>query len=153
MPGLIIFVNSLFEKKFDILFKMPIKLYNSKIRRKKMMLFGERIRQLRKEKKWSQDELAKMVDSDARQISRYERGKITPYADTIVKIANVFEVTTDYLLIENAPRKPFRMEDKELLNHIEDMENLTDADKKCLYYFIDALKAKNKIKSVAQELN
>ena len=118
-----------------------------------MTIFCERIRQLRKEKKISQQELAKMVDSDARQISRYESGKSTPYAETIVKIADVFDVTTDYLLIENAPRKPFRMEDKELLRHIEDMKNLTDEDKKSLYYFIDALKAKNKIKSVAQELN
>ena len=117
-----------------------------------MNIFGERIRLLRKEKKWSQDELSKMVDSDPRQISRYERGKITPYAETIVKIANVFEVTTDYLLIEQAPRKPFRMEDKELLKYIEDMKNLTEEDKKCLYYFIDSLKAKNKIKSFAKEL-
>ena len=118
-----------------------------------MVIFCERIRQLRKEKKISQQELAKMVDSDARQISRYESGKSTPYAETIVKIANVFDVTTDYLLMETAPRKPFRMEDKELLRHIEDMKNLTDEDKKCQYYCIDALQAKNRIKSVAQELN
>lgn len=117
-----------------------------------MSTLGERIRQLRIKNKLSQNELGNMVDSDARQISRYERGKITPYAETIVKLANVFNVTTDYLLIESAPSKPFRLEDKELLMYIEDIQNLTNEDRKCLYYFIEALKAKNKIQSFAEEL-
>ena len=117
------------------------------------MVFAERIKKLRKEKKMSQSELAQMVGTDIRQISRYESGKILPYAETIVKIANVFDVTTDYLLIENAPRKPFRFDETELLEHLEEIRNLTDEDKKGLYHYINALAAKNKIKTVAQKIN
>lgn len=117
------------------------------------MVFAERIKKLRKEKKMSQSELAQMVGTDIRQISRYEGGKILPYAETIVKIANVFDVTTDYLLIENAPRKPFRFDEKELLEHIDEIRNLTDEDKRCLYHYINALVAKNKIKNVVQKIS
>ena len=118
-----------------------------------MTVFAERLKKLRKEKKISQQELAQMVGVDIRQISRYEGGKIVPYAETIVKLANVFNVTTDYLLIKNAPRKPFRFDEEELLEHIEEIRNLTDEDKKCLYHYIDALVAKNKIKTFVQKIN
>ena len=118
-----------------------------------MTVFAERIRKLRKEKKISQQELAQMVGIDVRQISRYESGKIVPYAETIVKIASVFDVTTDYLLLKNAPKKPFRVDDEELLEHIEEIRNLTDEDKKGLYHYIDALVAKNKIKTFVQKIN
>ena len=42
------------------------------------MLLGERIKELRKEAGWSLFELAEKVGGDARQISRYENGRITP---------------------------------------------------------------------------
>jgi len=118
-----------------------------------MMILCERIRQLRKEKKWSQDELAQKIDSDARQISRYERGKITPSAETIVKLAKVFDVTSDYLLLENTPRKPFKTDDKELLTHLENIDALTNEDRNCLFHIIDSFITKNKIKAFAQGIN
>jgi len=117
-----------------------------------MNIPGERIRLLRKEKKWSQIELAKKVNSDARQISLYENGKITPSPDMIVKIAQVFEVSTDYLLIEKAPKKPLILDDEKLLMYLEDIQNLEDEDKNCLFHMIDSFKTKKRIKSFAQEI-
>jgi transcriptional regulator with XRE-family HTH domain len=118
-----------------------------------MQILQERIKQLRIEKKWSQDELAQKIDADARQISRYETGRITPSVETVAKLAIAFEVTSDYLLMENAARKPFRMDDKEFLKHIEIIQEFPESDKICIFQVIDAFKAKNKIKSVAQEFN
>ncbi|NIM16407.1 MAG: helix-turn-helix domain-containing protein [Candidatus Aminicenantes bacterium] len=118
-----------------------------------MTIIGERIRLLRKEKNWSQTELAKKINSDARQISLYENGKITPSPEIIVKIAQVFEVTTDYLLIEKSPKKPFILDDKVLSDYLEDIQNLQEEDRRCLFHMIDSFKTKNKIKSFAQGLN
>jgi len=119
-----------------------------------MEILSKRIRELRKEKKWSQDDLAKKIEAaDSRQISRYETGRITPSVETTVKIAQAFDVTTDYLLTENAPRKPFIMGDKEALRHLESIQKLSEKDRDCLFHIIDALIAKKKIKSFAQELN
>jgi transcriptional regulator with XRE-family HTH domain len=61
---------------------------------------------LRKEHSWSQGELAERVGGDPAQISRYENGRITPSADAVVKLAEVFDVSTDYLLVEDSPRRP-----------------------------------------------
>jgi len=119
-----------------------------------MDILSKRIKELRKEKKWSQGELAQKIEAaDSRQISRYEHGWITPSVETAVKIAQAFDVTTDYLLIEDAPRKPFIMEDKEVLKNLENIQKLSEKDRDCLFHIIDALMAKKKIKSFAQELS
>jgi hypothetical protein len=40
------------------------------------------------------------------QISRYEHGRITPSAEVLIRLVEVFDVTTDYLLLEDAPGVP-----------------------------------------------
>jgi len=42
------------------------------------------------------------------QLSRYENGSITPSADAVVKLVEVFDVSTDYLLVEDQPSGRFR---------------------------------------------
>lgn len=42
----------------------------------------------------------------AEHLSRDENGGIIPFADGIVRLPEVFEVTTDYVLIETATRRP-----------------------------------------------
>lgn len=40
------------------------------------------------------------------QISRYENGKITPSIDAVVSLTDIFDVSTDYLLLDDAPDEP-----------------------------------------------
>jgi transcriptional regulator with XRE-family HTH domain len=117
-----------------------------------MLVLGERIKNLRKEKKWQQAELAEKISADARQISRYEKGKINPSVETLVRISQVFDVSIDYLLKENAPKKPFMLDDKELFKYLEDIQSLEEEDRRCLFHIIDSFKTKKKIKSFAQEI-
>lgn len=116
------------------------------------MPLGERIKLLRKEKGWSQDELVKQIGADARQISRYETGKITPSAEALVKFAEVFDVSIDYLLVEDAPRRPLRLDDAGLLERLQDIHTLSEEDRSSLLHILDALLAKHKMKSLAQNL-
>ena len=69
------------------------------------MPLGEHVKELRKEMGWSQSELADKVGTDARQVSRYENGRITPSLDVLVRIAEVFNVSLDYLVVEDVPRR------------------------------------------------
>ncbi len=69
------------------------------------MPIGEQIKNLRKERGWSQADLATKINGDAGHISRYENGKITPSVEAIVKFAELFDVSVDYLLVEDAPRR------------------------------------------------
>ena len=59
---------------------------------------GERIKELRKQHGLSQEEVAKYLEIQRSTISLYESGDTTPPAMTIVKLARLFNVTTDYIL-------------------------------------------------------
>jgi transcriptional regulator with XRE-family HTH domain len=50
--------------------------------------------------------------------SRYENGKTTPTAEVVVRLAEIFDVSTDYLLIDGAPRRPFGDTGDELTERI-----------------------------------
>ncbi|HHT7239762.1 TPA: helix-turn-helix domain-containing protein [Bacillus cereus] len=57
-----------------------------------------RIKKIRKERKWSQKELGEKVDVSESFISKVESGKKQPSREVTAKIAEVLNVTTDYLL-------------------------------------------------------
>ena len=116
------------------------------------MQLGERIRRARKERGWSQAELAEQINSDARQISRYEKGHITPSTEVIVKIAEVLEVSTDYLLLESGPMRQLRVEDRDFLARFQDLQSLTDKDREAVLHIVDALVTRNKVRSLASNM-
>ena len=60
--------------------------------------FSEKIKALRTASKMSQRELAARLGIGKSQISYYENGERFPSADILVKTADIFRVTTDYLL-------------------------------------------------------
>ncbi|PFX49703.1 helix-turn-helix domain-containing protein [Bacillus pseudomycoides] len=57
-----------------------------------------RIKELRKKRKWSQRELGEKVDVSESFISKVESGKKQPSREVTTKIAEVLNVTTDFLL-------------------------------------------------------
>ncbi|UZQ51626.1 helix-turn-helix domain-containing protein [Clostridium kluyveri] len=67
-------------------------------------MIGKIIRQLRKENDITQANLAKAVGVTTSSIGMYETGVRKPSYEVIVKLANYFNVTTDYLL-ENKESK------------------------------------------------
>ena len=68
-------------------------------------MLGARIKELRKEFGLSQVELAMRMEVTKQTISNWENGNIQPSIDMLVGLANVFNVTTDYLLgLDDVPR-------------------------------------------------
>lgn len=61
-------------------------------------MLNERIVKLRKLRKITQEELAKKIGSTRSALSQYEIGTRSPDYETLKKIADYFEVSTDYLL-------------------------------------------------------
>lgn len=115
---------------------------------------GQRIRALRSERGWSQDELAtKIGAAGAHQISRYENGKITPATDTVVRLAEAFDVSIDYLLVDDAPRRPLHVPDRGLADRLSvELAQLPDNERDSVLLFVEALQAKNKLKTLAADL-
>lgn len=62
------------------------------------MMTGQRIRDLRKEKRLSQTELADVVHVSQQTITAWENDKAEPSSSAIAALADYFDVTTDYLL-------------------------------------------------------
>lgn len=60
--------------------------------------FGSRLRELRAERKLLQRDLERMLNLRPGALSQYERGLREPGFDLLLKIADLFEVSTDYLL-------------------------------------------------------
>lgn len=61
-------------------------------------MFGDRLKKLREEKNMYQKDLANILGVSAGAIGMYENNKRTPDFDILKKIADVFDVTIDYLL-------------------------------------------------------
>ena len=60
--------------------------------------FGTVLKTIRKEKGLSQAQLGAMVGTSKAVISKYENSQSYPGYDVLIKMANTFKVSTDYLL-------------------------------------------------------
>lgn len=63
-----------------------------------MPLNGQRLRELRLKRGYTQEELAALLNLGQRQIPRYENGETDPSADIVARMARALGVTADYLL-------------------------------------------------------
>lgn len=61
-------------------------------------MIGQRIRDLRKQKRMSQTELAKSAGVSQTTVTSWETGKAEPSSSAVARLADIFNVTTDYLL-------------------------------------------------------
>jgi len=117
------------------------------------MSLGEKLKDLRKEKGWSQDELAYNAQIDGRQVSRYENDRVMPSIEVIIKIAKAYNVSIDFLLIDEAPRRALTQPHlSKLAQRVMTLEDLSEDDEKSLLHLIDAIAAKNKLKAIAADV-
>lgn len=99
-----------------------------------MSKIGDRIAHLRKIKGISQTDLATSIKASREAIGKYERNEAMPSVETAKRIADVFEVTLDFLIDETA-NASF---DKQSVKRLKDIEHLNEDDKKTLFAMIDA---------------
>lgn len=71
------------------------------------MEFKDRLRSLRKEKKYTQVKLGEMLNYGYTAIANYESGRNQPSIPDLIKIAKIFDVSMDYLLGINDLRCPY----------------------------------------------
>lgn len=108
-----------------------------------------RIKQLRVSKGWKQDDLAELLDVQRAVISKYETGSVSLTDETVKRIADIFEVSTDYLLgVSEIPTQLSSMKeleallaDSELRTEFQDYSAWTEEEKRTLLNFIKAQNA------------
>ena len=70
------------------------------------MILAEKIMELRKKNGWSQEELAYQLGVSRQSVSKWESGASIPDLDRILKLSQIFGVSTDYLLKEEIEMVP-----------------------------------------------
>lgn len=63
-------------------------------------MYYKKIRELRKANKLSQEELANRLGVSRQAVSKWETGIVMPDINNLLKLSEIFNVTTDYILKE-----------------------------------------------------
>ena len=69
------------------------------------MIFADKVVQLRKKSGWSQEELAEKLNVTRQSVSKWEGAQSIPDLEKILQLAQIFGVSTDYLLKDELDRK------------------------------------------------
>ena len=81
-----------------------------------VMILADKIINLREKNGWSQEELAEKLGVTRQSISKYEGAQSIPDLDKILKLSEIFGVTTDYLIkdeLEEEEYAPSQMQENE----------------------------------------
>lgn len=117
-----------------------------------MASLHDKIRRLRQERNWTQADLGEMISVHQKQISSYERGVTVPSTDILIKIAEAFDVTLDYLAFDNSRGNAVsgsNIQDRELLRRFEAVDALSEKDRSLAKEILDLLVLKNRFQQLA----
>ncbi|HEX9723332.1 MAG TPA: helix-turn-helix transcriptional regulator [Vicinamibacteria bacterium] len=101
-------------------------------------LIGERLREIRKRRELTQDELANKLGINQTLVSQYERGKLRMHGTLIAAFAKALKVSSDELLGLQRIRGNGFIQDRRLLRRLEKMDSLSRSQKRALLATIDA---------------
>jgi len=116
------------------------------------MTIGEKIRKLRKDRDLPQTKFSEMIGIHLNHLRKCEGGKSIPSAEIIQKICKAFNVSADFLLLdETSENKPaVKIGDLELLEQFENVQKMDDEDIKTIKTVIKTFMLKYKYKQLSQ---
>ena len=71
------------------------------------MEFNNKLYELRKQKGFSQEELANRLNVSRQTISKWEVGESTPDMENLVAISELFEISLDELVLDKVPEEAY----------------------------------------------
>lgn len=102
-----------------------------------MTSFGKKLRECRETKGISQNEVAKLLNTNHSIIGKYERDEVKPTVDVVKKLADTLDTTVGYLLGETQDQNILK--DQDMLKRLNDINELPDKDKENILYTMDGL--------------
>lgn len=113
-----------------------------------MAVFAERLKALRGERKLTQARLAELIGVNPRAYNRWERGNFVPQLDTLIKIADVLNVTLDELTGRTEVAHAPTVHNPKLYALLEEVDALPDEEQQALIILMDSLVKRAKINQV-----
>ena len=93
------------------------------------MILADKIISLRKKEGMTQEDLANLVGVSRQSVSKWESSMAMPDLDKVVKLSQIFSVSTDFLLDDNLGMEQIIVDEK-----VEDTSKLVDLDLLNQYY-------------------
>ena len=110
------------------------------------MILKDRIKELRKNKSWTQLQLGKKIKVDIKQVNRYEKGLSVPSIDTLANLSKTFGVTMDYLYFGKLNKQAAgSLLDKKLLAQFEIVQDMEPGKKELIKQMLDGLIIKEQV--------
>ena len=97
------------------------------------MKFGENLQKLRKEKGFSQEQLAEKLGVTRQSVSKWESGASYPEMDKIVSLCNMFHCDLDVLINKDVTEERQRKDASSIVKSL--FQGATDYVKKTIYLF------------------
>ncbi|RMF00384.1 MAG: XRE family transcriptional regulator [Alphaproteobacteria bacterium] len=105
-----------------------------------MEQFADRLRELREARGLTQARLAELLEVSPRVYNRWETGAAAPRLDTVVKLADILEVSLDELVGRTEPEEPqLRLHNPKLHKLYREIDRLSDEDQQALVILLDSL--------------
>lgn len=104
---------------------------------------GTRLGRLRKQKGFTQVELAQKMGIIQSLVSDYERDRLRPHPEMIARFAVALDITSDEILgLARAPKPAGTTKNRRLLRRLQQIDRLPKRDQDALIRTIDAFLAK-----------
>jgi len=102
---------------------------------------GARIKNLRHEAGMTQSQLANQLNMNVQQVARYEAGGSVPSAQLLAKMAQILEVSTDYLITgyDKGFSKLANITDTDLLELFRRADHLKKIDRDKIKWSIEGM--------------
>jgi transcriptional regulator with XRE-family HTH domain len=116
------------------------------------MTLADRIKQLRQQRGWSQTQLAKKLNVHQKQISGYERGIHSPSIELLIRMAELFNVSLDYIAFDNRQDQNIvPIADRELMQAVQLIDQLSAEDRATIKAVLNTFIVKNRFQRLASE--
>jgi len=108
--------------------------------------FEARLKALRKQKDWTQKELANQLDIRFSQLNKYECGMHFPPIERLIQLSDILDVTLDYLVMGNRfEQQP--LHNARLNERFNELEKFDNDDQETIILMIDAMIVKRRAES------
>jgi transcriptional regulator with XRE-family HTH domain len=115
------------------------------------MTIGQRIKELRRKKNWTQKDLGARIGINWTNITRYEKDKIKPSVKMLRKFADAFEIPVDKIIYDEDETQPeLLIQDRELLRQFIEVEKMSEDDRAAIKKLIQAMIVKNQVCDLAK---
>ena len=114
---------------------------------KKCSGFGQRLRQARQERGLTGPDLATQLGVERSAIPHYERGSRFPSVPVLEKLAEILQVSLDWLLLgEHSTEQEFH--DKELAAYLQKLDRLDARERALVKVFLESMLARQELEEL-----